>query len=126
MASSPRRTAAYFTLQGLAVLSWWVLLLLLPDFRPWFFPAGELKGPLLLFGPADALVLAPTSLAAGWLIARAAPQARLSAWLATGAALYAAGVTVGWAVLQIDAPLASPILMVLLACASVFHARQVV
>ncbi len=125
MASSPRAAAAYFALQGIAVAGWWALLLLAPSMRPWFFPAGDLRSHLLLFAPADLLVLAPASLAAAWVIVRGGEHARAAGWLASGATLYAAAVTLGWAV-EVGAPILSPALMILAAGASIYHARHAV
>ncbi len=125
MASSPRRAAGYFALQGIAVLLWWAGLGLVPSIRPWFFPLGDLRAHFLVFAPADLVVLAPASLAAAGVIVRDAKHASAAAWLAAGATLYAAAATLGWAV-AVDAPIASPLLMLLAAGASVFHARRAV
>ena len=84
-----KAAAAYFALQGIAVVGWWVMLAVWPESREWFrLERGSLT-TLWAFWLPDLLLIGPFSLAASWLIYRRGRYAEAAAWLVTGAVTYA-------------------------------------
>ncbi|HEX8236434.1 MAG TPA: hypothetical protein VF600_10790 [Abditibacteriaceae bacterium] len=58
---------AYFSLQGLAVALWWLLLLVYPTSRDYYFRMGDSEATLLAFWLPDLFLLATGSLLAAYL-----------------------------------------------------------
>src|SRR5262245_16350100 len=115
----------YFLLQGAAVVFWWLLIAFVGAARPQFLPGGVVDSAFSAFAAPDVLVLAAASLTAGVQAMRRHPAAGRWAWVATGAALYAAVYTIAWTVIR-DAPPLSSVLMAIAAVLSVWCARQIV
>ena len=82
--------AIYFVIQGLAVISWWALLYLVPLTRQYFLLERSSETSLMAFWLADLSFLGIGSLAASWLCYRDHEFARIAAWFVTGAVSYAA------------------------------------
>lgn len=81
---------AWFALQALLVLAWWLWLAIEPSARRWFAIDGWPDDVLLAFAAPDALLLVGGGLAAAWLRRRGAAFANACGWLVAGASLYAA------------------------------------
>lgn len=84
-----RAVAAFFALQGLGVLLWWLVLALAPEARAHFRMGAAPDPTLLAFALPDLAVLAPGSLLGAWLVARRDGRAPLVLWAAAGASAYA-------------------------------------
>lgn len=82
--------AIYFTVQGIAVIAWWLLLLLVPNSRKYFQlePASEIS--LLAFWLADLMLLGAGSLLAAWLCLKNNENKSIVLWSVVGAISYAA------------------------------------
>ncbi len=80
--------AAFFALQGAAVLAWWVMLWQVPATRAWFTPTGWPASTLTAFRLPDLALVAGGSLAAAWLSLRGRPAAGAARWLVAGAMAY--------------------------------------
>ena len=91
-----RSAGAYFLVQGIAVLLWCALLLLVPSSRAPFQMPGAL---LLAFWLPDLALLAIGSLVAGGLTLRRSPLAGIARWLVCGAIGYASLYLVAYALL---------------------------
>lgn len=115
---------AYFLIQAVAVAGWWLLLAAVPASRAWFLPSSILDPAFAAFAAPDLLVLSLASTIAGLRGGRAG-AGRAWAWIAAGAAAYAAVYTMAWAILT-HAPAASPILMTIAGLLSVHYARRIV
>lgn len=81
---------AWFALQALLVLGWWLWLALVPKARRGFTIAGWPEDVLLAFAAPDAVLLIAGGLAAAWLRHRRARAADACAFAVAGASLYAA------------------------------------
>src|SRR5260221_508811 len=79
--SGSRIAGWYFTVQGLAILAWWLILAGVPSARELFLPPGASEIELLAFRLPDLLVAMPASLAAGVAILADRRWAILPAWL---------------------------------------------
>jgi hypothetical protein len=97
-----RAVAAYFTLQGVAVILWWWVLFAVPSAREWFRMSPAPDDTLLAFALPDLLILAPASLLGAVLVARRYARAPAILWLAAGGSVYAALYCVAFA-LRTDA-----------------------
>ena len=86
-----RRTAVfYLVLQGIAVIAWWMALIIWPEIRIHFqFERGS-QTSLLAFWLPDALFIAVGSLVTAYLIKRRNRYETAALWLLTGAISYAA------------------------------------
>lgn len=84
-----KTAAAYYFIQGMAVVGWWVLLITRPEFRQWFALEGGSLTTLWAFWLPDLLIIAPVSLTTALLIFRQNRFASSSSWLVTGAVTYA-------------------------------------
>lgn len=82
--------STYFFLQGVAVACWWVLLIVMPDTRAWFFPEPLTGAPLMSFWLADLGLLVGGSFLASWLVWARNPAASPTAWFLSGALYYPA------------------------------------
>ncbi len=85
------RTAAasYYLIQGLAVIGWWMLLIIRPDTRKWFaLESGSLTS-LWAFWLPDLSIIGPLSLLAAILVSQRNRYATSAMWLVTGAVSYA-------------------------------------
>jgi hypothetical protein len=123
--SSTSVVAAWFLAQWAGVIGWWVVLLLWPPSRAWFFPDAVLDPVMASFLAPDLAVLAGGSALTAWLVLQRHRAAPAVAWFTTGAACYAAVLTFAWAV-RVDVPFASPLLMLASAVGSLACARLVV
>jgi hypothetical protein len=106
-----RAAAVGFAAQALIVPVWWLLLWLAPASRQWFFPEGALDVTTSSFLLPDLAALMLGSAMAAWLAWRGDPRAVAGAWFAAGASAYATVYTLSWSA-RVDAPLASPVMMV--------------
>jgi hypothetical protein len=108
----PARAAAVgFAAQALAVPIWWLLLWFGPASRRWFFPDGAFDVTTSSFLLPDLAALMFGSAMAAWLAWRGDARAVAAAWFAAGASAYATVYTLSWSA-RVDAPLASPVMMV--------------
>ncbi len=98
--SGTRFAGFYFLLQGIAVSAWWAWLLMVPDARGVFVPAGASELELMAFLLPDAAVLVSTSLIAGALFLLGSSWAVPMGWLCSGAVLYATIYCLSWAMLR--------------------------
>jgi len=80
--------SAYFALQGVAVISWWLVLLLVPSTRA-YFRMGSSAEVLLAFWLPDLLLLGGGSLAGAWLCLREHSLSLLALCAVCGAVVYA-------------------------------------
>jgi hypothetical protein len=117
-----RRTAcAYFAVQAVTVVAWWVLLAALPAARPLFRPAGAPDVALFAFAPGDLLMLGLGSAAVALWSSRRDPTLGAAAWLVAGATAYAALYTITLAACgamsAVGACLMTPAALASLACA---------
>jgi len=80
---------AWFALQALLVLGWWLWLALLPAARSWFAIDHWPEGVLLAFAAPDAALLVVGGLLTAWLRQRRARAAVPCAFAVAGASLYA-------------------------------------
>lgn len=117
--------ALAFLVQAGGVVFWWLLIYAAPASRRWFFPGGVLDSVLASFIVPDLAVLALGSAVAGWLGLSGRRIAQPVAWFTAGAAVYAAAFTMSWAA-RVDAPNASPVLMLTSALLSCVAAALVV
>jgi protein-S-isoprenylcysteine O-methyltransferase Ste14 len=83
-----RASAAYFALQGAAVLAWWAMLWQMPATRAWFTPPGWPQSTLTAFWLPDLALAAGGSLAAAWLSLRGSAAAGAARWFVAGAMAY--------------------------------------
>lgn len=91
MRSAPHELGtAWFALQALLVLAWWLWLAIEPAARRRFAIDGWPEGVLLAFAAPDALLLVAGGFAASWLRRRRARGADACAFVVAGASLYAA------------------------------------
>ena len=84
-----KAAGAYFALQGLAVMGWWVLLAARPESREWFRLEDDSLTTLWAFWLPDLLLIGPFSFVASYLIHQESRYADAAAWLVTGAVTYA-------------------------------------
>lgn len=113
----------YFALQAVAVLGWWLALLLTPGWRAAFRPYSAPDAVLLAFASGDLLILCLGSALVAW----ASPffvRARALAWLVAGATVYAALYTLALALTGAAPPLGA-LLMCPAAVASTLAAFSV-
>src|SRR5688572_17509308 len=82
--------AAYFALQGLAVIGWWAVLLVVPASRRYFLLDRNSDVSLMAFWLADLSFLGIGSLAAAWLCLRDHGYKHIASWFVTGAISYVA------------------------------------
>lgn len=82
--------AVYFSLQGVAVLGWWAVLLAHPATRQHFVLEPNSETSLLAFWFADLAFLGAGSFVASWLCFRDLAFSQIAAWFVTGAISYAA------------------------------------
>jgi hypothetical protein len=80
---------AYFLLQGVAVLAWWLVLLIYPPARSWFRMGDGSDAALLAFWLPDLSLLAIGSLVSGALCLQGSSFVSAAVWLTAGAASYA-------------------------------------
>src|ERR1044071_9320187 len=83
-----RWAGAYFTLQGIAVILWWLVLLLIPASRA-YFKMGDAEAALLAFWFPDLLLLGLGSMIGSWLCFRAHHLTLVVLWVVCGAISYA-------------------------------------
>jgi len=88
-ASRGRLASWYFTLQGVAIVAWWLLLLLVPPSRALFLVGPLSETSFLGFWMAD-LAAASFSVATGQLIRVDSPLAGSISWVTVGLLSYAA------------------------------------
>lgn len=83
---SPKLKRIYFFIQGVAVLVWWVVLLLVPEMQKYFLQPGADSLTITAFIPADVILVGLGSLycAARWPKLMAVRVA----WLMAGAIWY--------------------------------------
>lgn len=81
--------AIYFTLQGIAVFAWWILLIFVPDSRRYFQLETNSEASLLAFWLADLSFMGIGSLVAAWLCVRENKHAPTVLWFVVGAISYA-------------------------------------
>ncbi|MFP5262799.1 MAG: methyltransferase family protein [Blastocatellia bacterium] len=87
---SVRRWAAvYFASQGVAVILWWLLLILHPPSRSYFQMQSSPDATLLAFWLPDLALLAPGSLVASYLCFRGHRLELFALWFVSGAVSYA-------------------------------------
>jgi protein-S-isoprenylcysteine O-methyltransferase Ste14 len=98
--SGTRIAGWYFTLQGFAILAWWLFLAAFPSAHKLFIPTGASEMELLAFCLPDILVAVPASLAAGVAILAGRRWAVPPAWLAAGAVDYAFVYCAAWSILR--------------------------
>lgn len=98
--SGTRFAGFYFLLQAMAVSAWWAWLLMVPDARGLFVPAGADELDLMAFLLPDGAVLVSTSLIAAGLFLLRSPWAVPMGWLCSGAVLYATIYCLSWALLR--------------------------
>jgi hypothetical protein len=98
-----RLARSYFALQAVAVLAWWIVLWLRPEWRAAFRPFSAPDAVLHSFAPGDLLMLGVGSA----LIAsdHHRRHRRLLAWLVAGATVYAALYTLTLALAGAAPPL---------------------
>lgn len=78
----------YFVAQAVAIVGWWMLLVLAPDSRVWFFPEPLTGDALMSFWLADLGLLVGGSLLTAWLVHTHNPAATAAAWFLAGAFYY--------------------------------------
>jgi len=98
--SGTRFAGFYFLLQGIAVIAWWAWLIVVPDARGLFVPAGADEVDLMAFMLPDGTVLVSTSLIAAGLFLLGSPWTAPISWLCSGAVLYATTYCLSWALLR--------------------------
>ena len=112
---------AYFAVQAVAVVAWWVLLAVFPSARPLFRPADAPDVALFAFAPGDLLMLGLGSAAVALWSARRDPTLGAAAWLVAGATAYGAIYTItlaaSGAMGAVGACLMTPAALASLACA---------
>lgn len=81
--------AVYFTVQGIAVISWWLLLFFVSDSRKYFQLEVASQVSLLAFWLADLLLLGIGSLLAAGLCLKDNANKAIALWFVTGAISYA-------------------------------------
>jgi protein-S-isoprenylcysteine O-methyltransferase Ste14 len=79
----------YFAFQGVAVILWWLLLILHPSSRSYFQMQSAPEATLLAFWLPDLALLAPGSLVASYLCFRGNSLELIVLWFVTGAICYA-------------------------------------
>lgn len=84
-----RNATAYYLLQGLAVVGWWVLIIGSPDLRGWFQLEANSQTSLWAYWLPDLLLIGPGSFAGAALIYFRNRFATAGLWLVTGAVTYA-------------------------------------
>lgn len=84
-----KAAAAYYLIQSLTVIGWWVLLVAYPESRTWFALESRSLLTLWAFWLPDLLIVGPLSLIAAVLIHRRNVYATAAMWLVTGAVTYA-------------------------------------
>src|SRR5688572_13323144 len=82
--------AAYFAMQGLAVIGWWTVLFVVPASRQHFLLDKNSETSLMAFWLADLSFLGIGSLAAAWLCLRDHECKHIASWFVTGAISYVA------------------------------------
>lgn len=90
MKSVRQAAAAYFFLQGIAVMAWWAFLFLAPAYRVYFTLQPGSDESLMAFWLADLTFLGLGSLATAWLCFISSESRRIASWFVTGAVGYAA------------------------------------
>lgn len=80
----------YLLLQGALVVVWWAWVLLDPDARQWFLPAGRPDAALLSFWLADLVCVVAGSLTTARLVATRNPRAASAAWFTSGSLAFGA------------------------------------
>jgi protein-S-isoprenylcysteine O-methyltransferase Ste14 len=88
---------AYFLVQGIAVIGWWVFLALWPQTRAAFLPPGNDPSALSAFALPDSLLVAAGSLLTSVLVARSSGWALPIVWFVAGAIDYATFHVLAWA-----------------------------
>lgn len=87
---SVRRWAGlYFASQGVAIMLWWLLLLLYPSSRSYFQTQSAPEATLLAFWLPDLVLLGPGSLVASYLCFRGNGLELVVPWFVSGAISYA-------------------------------------
>lgn len=95
-----RRTAAiYYLLQGISVIVWWAMLVAAPESRDWFQLEAKSQLSLFAFWLPDAVLIAPGSLIAAYLINIRNRFGTAAMWLLTGAVSYATLYTLAFAMM---------------------------
>lgn len=94
-----RWASAYFALQGVAIILWWLLLLLYPLSRAYFQMDSASEATLLAFWLPDLLLLAFGSLVASCFCFRGNSMELVVLWLVCGAISYASLYCLAFALL---------------------------
>ena len=115
----------YFAAQAASIAAWWLLLMIYPSSRQWFFPSTALEPAAIALALPDLCLLIGGSAIVSRLAARSHPLTRSAAWIVVGATGYAALYTFAWAIVT-PMPWLSPALMAVSAVGSVFYARTIV
>lgn len=84
-----RSAAVYFSIQGVAVIGWWLMLFFIPNSRKYFQLERDSETSLLAFWLADLLFLGLGSLVAAWLCFRDDENKSVALWFVAGAVAYA-------------------------------------
>jgi protein-S-isoprenylcysteine O-methyltransferase Ste14 len=84
-----RNAAAYFAIQGVAVLAWWISLYLWPEVRVYFQLERNSQDSLMAFWLVDIAFWGVGSLVSSWLIYREDRLREAAAWFVTGCVSYA-------------------------------------
>jgi protein-S-isoprenylcysteine O-methyltransferase Ste14 len=92
-----RNASAYYFLQGLAVIGWWIVLLSHPPAVEWFRLEEASLVSLWVFSLPDLLLVGPGSIAAALLIYQRSRYAEPTMWLVTGAIVFATLYTTAFA-----------------------------
>ena len=85
-----RYAAIYYSIQGMAVIVWWIVLFAVPASRKYFILEQKTEFSLLAFWLADLAFLGVGSLAAAWLCFKDQEYSQIALWFVTGAVSYAA------------------------------------
>jgi protein-S-isoprenylcysteine O-methyltransferase Ste14 len=95
-----RRSAfLYFAIQGLAVITWWIILYARPVVRSYFQLEPESQNSLIAFWLPDLVFIASGSLAAALLIYLQNKYESAAMWFVTGAVSYAAVYTLAFSLM---------------------------
>lgn len=95
-----RRTGAlYYLVQGVSVVVWWAMLVLVPESRGWFQLEAGSQASLIAFWLPDAIFIAPASFVAAYMVWRRNRFETAVMWLLTGAVSYATLYTLAFAMM---------------------------
>ncbi len=102
----------YFAIQGIAVISWWLFLLLFPSFRIYFQMDDNSEATLLAFWLPDLLLLAVGSLITSRLCFVDNKLASIASWFVSGTVSYATLYCLAFALLTDQGWLGTTLMLV--------------